>query len=278
MNYYLEVLKKYIVFEGRARREEYWYFVLFNFIASFLLVMVDLLFGTYNSQTQSGVFSSIYSLAVLLPSLAVTVRRLHDTDRSGWWVTFPMAVLAGGGILMAIILGGSQNAEELSPAASGILIVFVLAVLGSFIALFVFMVQDGTPGSNRFGDDPKNQPIPSPDYRTSRQNFSKKTVQMNRSSAVKLIGEGAAKTIELYPNRKVIIGRSPSADIQIDNQYVSGKHLSILLSDNGTVSATDLGSSNGTYVQGVKLATHTPHIVYPGDRIILGSEDVVYRL
>ncbi len=279
MNYYLDVLKKYAVFSGRARRKEYWFFVLFNAIAGILLMVVDVMVGTYDPETQSGVISSLYSLAVFIPSIAVTVRRLHDTDRSGWWVMLPIGVLIGGGILLAVTLSGNQNAEQLSPAASVVMGLFGLTVLGSFIALFVFMVLDGTTGSNRFGEDPKIHEILGSHRQKPPVQSSEKTVAHSNPATVTLTGEGAGvDPIQLHPNQKIIVGRSGSADIKIDNQHVSNQHISITLSDGGTVSVIDLGSSNGTYIQGSKLAAHIPHIVHPGDRIILGSEDVVYRL
>ena len=72
MNWYLEVLKKYAVFNGRARRKEYWYFVLFNFIINIVLSGID------SMTTGMGLLPGIYTLAVLIPSIAVLVRRLHD--------------------------------------------------------------------------------------------------------------------------------------------------------------------------------------------------------
>lgn len=82
MSWYIEVLKKYKVFTGRARRKEYWMFVLINVIVSFVLGFIGGLFGTT-------LLGTIYSLAVLLPSIAVGVRRMHDTDHSGWFLLIP---------------------------------------------------------------------------------------------------------------------------------------------------------------------------------------------
>ena len=112
MNWYLGALKKYAVFSGRARRMEFWIFVLFNIIIGCILGIIDAVVGTV-------VLGAIYSLAVFIPSIAVTVRRLHDTDRSGWWYFIILIPLIG------------------------------------LIVLLVFMVLDGTPGPNRFGDNPK---------------------------------------------------------------------------------------------------------------------------
>ncbi len=124
MNWYLAVLKKYVVFEGRARRKEYWIFFLVNLIATFILAVIDGATGTFDAEAGLGLLGTIYALAVLLPSLAVAVRRLHDTDRSGWW-----------------------------------LLLIFLPIIG-FIVLLVFMVLQGTPGHNRFGEDPLTLPDP----------------------------------------------------------------------------------------------------------------------
>ena len=119
MSWYLEALKKYAVFSGRSRRMEYWYFVLFNIIVSIVLGTIDALLGTLGSGMGVGLLSGIYGLAILIPSLAVTVRRLHDIDRSGWWIFINLIPLIGA------------------------------------IVLLVFAVSEGTPGNNRYGPNPK---------------------------------------------------------------------------------------------------------------------------
>lgn len=113
MNWYLSCWKKYVEFSGRARRQEYWMFVLFNILASVAMAIVDGVLGT------NGALGGLYSLAVLLPSLAVTFRRLHDTDRSGWW-----------------------------------LLISLIPLIGAIVVL-VFLCLDSKPGSNRFGPNPK---------------------------------------------------------------------------------------------------------------------------
>ena len=113
MNWYLGCWKKYVEFSGRARRLEYWMFVLFNILASVAIAVVDAILGT------SGALGGLYSLAVLLPSLAVTFRRLHDTDRSGWW-----------------------------------LLICLIPLVGAIVFL-VFLCLDSKPGANRFGPNPK---------------------------------------------------------------------------------------------------------------------------
>ena len=113
MNWYLEVLEKYAVFNGRARRTEYWMFSLFNAIFAVVIAFVDAFFGG------RGVGVILYSLGVLIPGIAVLVRRLHDTDRSGWWW-----------------------------------LISVVPLIGS-IVLFIFMVQDSKPEQNQYGANPK---------------------------------------------------------------------------------------------------------------------------
>ena len=120
MNWYLEVLKKkYAQFSGRARRKEYWYFVLFNVIISIVLSVLDVVLGTYSKGGGIGLLDGIYTLAILIPAIAVTVRRLHDTGRSGWW-----------------------------------LLIGFIPLIGGLILLF-FMVLDSKPGANEYGENPK---------------------------------------------------------------------------------------------------------------------------
>lgn len=83
MNYYLKVLKNYAQFNGRARRSEYWYFVLFNIIISIAV-------GAVAALTGIEILSSLYSLAILIPSIAVGVRRMHDVGKSGWFILIPI--------------------------------------------------------------------------------------------------------------------------------------------------------------------------------------------
>lgn len=118
MNWYIEVIKKYAVFSGRARRSEYWYFFLFSIIISVILGIVDGALGLVSAETGMGILGGIYSLAVLIPGIAVTVRRLHDTDRSGWWILIGLIPLVG-------------------------------------LVLLVFMIQEGTSDDNQYGPDPK---------------------------------------------------------------------------------------------------------------------------
>jgi uncharacterized membrane protein YhaH (DUF805 family) len=89
MNWYLAVLKKYAVFHGRARRKEYWMFFLINIIIAFGLGLIEGLAGI-NPNTGRSVLADFYQLAILLPSIAVGIRRMHDVNRSGWLMLVPI--------------------------------------------------------------------------------------------------------------------------------------------------------------------------------------------
>ncbi|MGL6315729.1 DUF805 domain-containing protein [Vibrio sp. WXL103] len=112
MEWYFAVLKKYAVFTGRARRQEYWMFVLFNVIISIAIALIERVIGTH-------FIGGLYSLAVFIPSLAVAVRRLHDTGRTGWWVLVCLIPLIG------------------------------------LIVLIVFTIKDSDAGDNEYGPNPK---------------------------------------------------------------------------------------------------------------------------
>lgn len=106
MNYYLKVLQNYANFKGRARRAEYWYFFLFNMIASFLI-------GIIGGLMDFELLSNLYSLAVLLPSLAVGVRRMHDVGKSGWFILIPIYNL------ILAVTEGDAGENEYGPDPKG---------------------------------------------------------------------------------------------------------------------------------------------------------------
>ncbi len=111
-------LRKYADFSGRARRAEYWWFVLLTMVASLVATIIDGLLGLDALVGPYGVLTTLLGLALLVPSIAVGARRLHDTDRSGWWLLIGFIPLVGA------------------------------------IVLIVFFVMEGTRGDNRFGADP----------------------------------------------------------------------------------------------------------------------------
>ena len=120
MQWLKAVVGKYATFGGRARRREYWRYIVYYVLAFLTLLLVDVLTDTFNMETQLGFLSGSFLLFMLIPSVAVAVRRLHDTERSGWWV------------LLAF-----------------------LPLIGQLVLLF-FFVQEGDEGSNAYGPDPKS--------------------------------------------------------------------------------------------------------------------------
>ena len=109
MNYYLDVLKKYIVFDGRARRKEYWMFILFNFIIAVVLNVIDYILG-------AAILGSLYGLATFLPSLAVQVRRLHDINKPWYWIFITLIPLVGP-IWMIVLMAteGTRGDNDFGP-------------------------------------------------------------------------------------------------------------------------------------------------------------------
>ncbi len=112
MNWYLEVFRKYAVFSGRARRKEYWFFVLFNILATIALAIIDGITGTYNPTAGMGLLGVIYAIAVVIPSFSVLFRRLHDTGRSGWWLLILLVPLIGVLVLLYFLVLDSQEGEN----------------------------------------------------------------------------------------------------------------------------------------------------------------------
>lgn len=115
MHWYLQVLRNYTQFDGRSRRSEYWNFFLFNLIVALVLGFFD---SVLRQMLGFGVLGTLYGLAVLIPGIAVSIRRLHDTDRSGWWLLLAFVPIVG-------------------------------------LVLIWFMAQDSQSGTNRYGQNPK---------------------------------------------------------------------------------------------------------------------------
>lgn len=119
MQWYLKALKQYADFKGRAQRKEYWMFTLFNFLAMVLLGAVGALLGGGGEGGLGDVLQGLYGLGVLVPGIAVTVRRLHDIGKSGWWG-----------------------------------LVALIPLIGSLILIY-FAVKDSQPETNEYGPNPK---------------------------------------------------------------------------------------------------------------------------
>ena len=122
MQWYLAVLKNYVGFSGRARRKEYWMFTLINAIVGAIINVIQLILGL-----ELPYLSMLYLLATFLPVLALAIRRLHDTDRSGAWALLFFVPFIGWLVLLGF----------------------------GWLVLFVFACLEGNSGSNRYGNDPK---------------------------------------------------------------------------------------------------------------------------
>jgi uncharacterized membrane protein YhaH (DUF805 family) len=144
MEWMLMPLRRYAEFSGRSRRKEYWMFTLFLILVSVVLMAIEMALGIEEMfGAGGGPLSLIFTLATFIPSISVSVRRLHDVDRTGWWLLVP---------LLAFVLLGFAGVTQMAwLAAFGGTVALV-----SVIAILVFAVSNGTPGSNRFGPDPKN--------------------------------------------------------------------------------------------------------------------------
>lgn len=118
---YLSVFKNCFEFKGRARRKEYWVFILGTLLVSVALGLIDVMLGLYSDEAGLGLLSGLYALIIIIPSIALSVRRLHDTGRSGWWILLSLIPLIGP------------------------------------IVLIVFYVMDSKPGENEYGPNPKEQ-------------------------------------------------------------------------------------------------------------------------
>ncbi len=119
MKYYILAFKKYAQFQGRSRRSEYWYFILFNIIFAFVATGLDRSLNLTMSNAVYGPVYGIYSLIVFIPGLALTIRRLHDVGKSGWYFLIILIPLVGA------------------------------------IWFIVLMATDSIPGQNKYGENPK---------------------------------------------------------------------------------------------------------------------------
>jgi uncharacterized membrane protein YhaH (DUF805 family) len=109
MNYFTEGFKKYATFSGRATRSEYWYFTLITVIIGILLSGIDVILGTYNWDVEIGLLGGIFSLVIFIPSLALFVRRLHDTNRTGWWFFILLIPIIGFIVLLVFLCIDSKE-------------------------------------------------------------------------------------------------------------------------------------------------------------------------
>lgn len=151
--------RKYFKFSGRARRSEFWYWVLFTIIASIIMGILDLFIFPSLAAQDIGPFDSIFTLGTIIPGLAVGWRRLHDTGRSGWWIGgFYLYILAFL-VFVAVQFGTNvlENSSIISGGDSAFWLIPIVIMLGWVITLLVFFCLDTHEGPNKYGPNPKNE-------------------------------------------------------------------------------------------------------------------------
>ena len=158
-------LKRYADFSGRSRRMEFWMWQLFQIIVYFVVIILVMMAGggammtgdpTALAAAGGGIviimgLYGLYALAVLIPSIAVAVRRLHDTNRTGWWILAPLIPY----VLMFAAGMMAMSSPDMAGLAGIIAFVCMVAVLALAVTLLVFYVLEGTKGPNQYGPDPK---------------------------------------------------------------------------------------------------------------------------
>lgn len=150
------ILEKYADFSGRAARPEFWWYVLALVIAFIIVAIVENILGIAHMIYAWGPLTLLLRLATIVPSLAVAARRLHDTNRSGWWVLLPLipeclVIVMALTTVGAVAAGGGVGAAVGGAVLTGL--IGLIALVGA-IVLIVFCALPGTPGENRYGPNP----------------------------------------------------------------------------------------------------------------------------
>ena len=278
------VFRQYATFDGRARRSEYWYFVLFNIlIYALMLIVSTLILSTGVAGRSSGmnaamgrmsllyILYGIYSLAIIIPGLALLCRRLHDIGRAGTYMLFAFIPFVG------------------------------------LIFLLIWVLQEGEPGPNRYGPDPKSSAAAAAPIRQPREERYAPQAgnQCNAPRPYVLTGNAsAADTRKASPaptqaqaqhylegvagcflgkrvpvRGSVTAGRHPSCGICFPNDThgVSGRHCQFRAGGSSLV-VTDVGSSYGTFVNNKRLPPDCPFTLSRGDTVFLGSAKQGFRV
>jgi uncharacterized membrane protein YhaH (DUF805 family) len=156
INWYKKVVfENYANFNGRARRSEYWYYTLATIIISIILMILDGTLGLkFGPGGSSGILNSIYSVLVIIPGLAVSVRRLHDIGKSGKLLLVYYIILIALGVIMVTSGLFAFLAGNLTALGVGFFVPLLL-ILAMSIYLIVLFCTEGTRGENKYGPDPK---------------------------------------------------------------------------------------------------------------------------
>ncbi len=236
------VFNNYATFSGRARRSEFWYFYLFNLLIGFAAGILIALSG--------GIISflyGIYCLAIIIPGIAVTCRRLHDIGRSGSYILIGFVPIVG------------------------------------WIFLLIWMLQDSDPGSNQYGPNPKSSYGSAWSAPVEDRNVTvaiepppqiRQPTPAAQGSVVYLQGISGCYNGQRIPIRgQILIGRGPDCSLQFpqDTNGVSRRHC-VIRANGSQLLIQDLGSSFGTYINGnTRLSANQTASLRPGDRIFIGS-------
>jgi len=239
MNWYISVLKKYMVFNGRASRSEYWYFMLFYQIITIVLSIINqLIIQTENSTLIiiSSLIVLAYILGFLLPALGVTIRRLHDINKSGWWM-----------------------------------LVSIIPIIG-FLILIYFLVQKGTDGENQYGKNPiindDKEDIPSQEQQSQTITPQKTTKKVLSCKLYFLKGEFEGSDITLNTNEPLTIGRDPNqSSLIVNDTQISSTHLKLTLKED-ELYIQDLNSTNGSFY----FDGNSKQKIEQGETISIGKE------
>lgn len=254
MEWMILPFRRYAEFSGRSRRLEYWMYTLFQAIVFCVLLFLIILTsgdfgGAGNPFARSGGISAAIALMIawwlgsLIPGLAVTVRRFHDQGQSGWFVLFMLIPWIGG------------------------------------LIIFVFMLIPGTVGDNAYGPDPKGQDVlPGGSGYTPvapAAGLAQPAQRLNISGfgpsghVIRMVLDPASTALR---DRGLKIGRSPTSDMPIDEETISREHAEFILL-NDSLQVRDLGSTNGTRVNGRKLAPFETCRLWPGDSLAFGKQE-----
>lgn len=253
MEWMILPLRRYAEFSGRSRRKEYWMYSLMQgliYVVLFgLIVASGYEWGNGNPLADnwrlltSIILLIVVYLAFLIPTIAVTVRRLHDQNLSGWFILLTLIPWVGG------------------------------------IIIFVFMCLPGTVGGNNYGDDPKAEER----FTATGGKKTASTLVAPRLQRMNISGFGETGHVIRYmidPENAALrglglkIGRGPSCDVWVDHAAVSRDHAEVVLMDDGFY-LRDLGSTNGTFVNGKKLRPLQPCRIRPGDTLTFGSLELL---
>jgi uncharacterized membrane protein YhaH (DUF805 family) len=217
MKWYVKVWRQYADFRGRARRKEYWVFVFLNmlFMSIYLFLTFLVAFSTFNTPVIvfMSVILSIYCLAIIIPSFAVMVRRLHDMGNSGWWY-----------------------------------LINFIPFIGGFWFL-ILLCTDSQPGANNWGPNPKDGHQGNHGYRNQNP---RETNRYQGAGLPHDKADGYSRPTRLFSQR-ITVGRSQSNEIRVGEQFddVSRNHAVIFYEDNSLVFEDH--SSCGSYINGRKV-------------------------